>query len=78
MTPPSILNHVKAAPFRPFRIQLAGGRTFDARHPAMVNVGKTHRIVFSSVGETPGIFDEWESMSLMLTESISHIEAPVS
>ncbi len=78
MTPPSILTYVKAAPFRPFRIHLASGRTFDVRHPEMVKVGKTHLIVFSSVGETPEVFDEWESVSLMLTESISHIEAPVS
>jgi len=30
------------------------------------------------VGETPDVYDEWESVSLMLIESISHIEAPVS
>ena len=78
MTPTSLLTYVKAAPFRPFRIHIASGRTFDVRHPEMVKVGKSHMIVFYSVGETPEVFDERESVSLMLTESISHIEAPVS
>ncbi len=78
MTPSSILNYVKAAPFRPFRIHMASGRTFDVRHPEMVKVGKSHLIVFYSVDETLEVFDEWESVSLMLTESISHIEATVS
>ena len=78
MTPSSILTYVKAAPFRPFRIHTASGRTFDVRHSEMVKVLKTHLLVFYSVGETFDIVDEWESVSLMLIESISHIEAHVS
>ena len=78
MTPAAILPNVKAAPFRPFRIHAASGRTFEVRRPEMVKIGKTHLIVLYSGGETPDVFDEWESVSLMLIESISHMEAPVS
>ena len=78
MTPSSLLTYVKAAPFRPFRIHTASGRTFEVRHPEMVKVLKSYLLVFYSVGETPDVYDEWESVSLMLIESISHIEAPAS
>jgi hypothetical protein len=78
MTPASILNHTKAEPFRPFRIQMASGKTFDVRHPEMIRVGKTNLLVFSFVSDEPEVFDEWQSFSLMLMESISHLESPVS
>ena len=77
MTPQTMLGYVKAEPFRPFRIHLASGRTFDIRHPEMIKVLKSNALVFKATGDTSKISDEWESVSLMLTESISHLEAPV-
>ena len=78
MTPASINTYAKAQPFRPFRIQMASGKTFDVRHPEMVKVGRTNLIVFSFVSDQPDVFDEWQSISLMLMESISHLDSPVS
>ncbi len=78
MNPASVLNYTKAEPFRPFRIHMASGKMFDVRHPEMVKVGKTNLIIFSFVSDQPEVFDEWQSVSLMLTESISHLESPVS
>jgi hypothetical protein len=78
MNPTSVLNHVKAQPFRAFRIHMASGKTFDVRHPEMVRVGKTNLLVFSFVSDQPEVFDEWQSVSLMLMESISHLESPVT
>ena len=78
VTPPSLLNYVRDQPFRPFRIHLASGKTFDVRNPEMVKVGKTNAIVFSFVSDQPEVFDEWQSVSLMLMESISHLEVPVA
>ncbi len=78
MTPQNVRAYVKAQPFRPFRIHMASGRTFDVRHPAMVRVGRSNLLVFSFVGESPEVFDEWESVSLMLTESVSHLEVPAA
>lgn len=77
MTPQSVLGYVKAEPFRPFRLQIASGRTFDVRHPEMIKVLKSSILVFKADSETPEIPDEWESASLMLTESVSHLETPV-
>lgn len=77
MTPQSVLGYVKAEPFRPFRLHMASGRTFDVRHPEMVKVLKSNILVFRSTSETAEIPDEWESVSLMLAESVSHLEQPV-
>jgi hypothetical protein len=78
MTPQSVLGYVKVAPFRPFRIQMASGRTFEVRHPEMIKVLRSSLVVFSSAGDSPDLPDEWESVSLMLAESTSHLEAPVT
>lgn len=78
MTPASVLTYVNAKPFRPFRIHMASGKTFDVRHPEMVKVGRTNLLVFSFVSEQPDVFEEWQSLSLMLMESISHMETPVT
>ena len=77
-TPGSVLTYVRAEPFRPFRIHMASGKTFDVKHPEMVRVGRTNLLVFSFVSDQPEVFDEWQSVSLMLMESISHLESPVS
>jgi hypothetical protein len=78
ITPQTILAYVKAEPFRPFRIDTASGRTFNIRHPEMVKVLRSSLLVFSYVSESPNIPDEWESVSLTLTESVSYLEAPVT
>ncbi len=78
MMPASVLSYVRAQPFRPFRIHMASGKSFDVRHPEMVRVGRTNVLVFSFVSDQPEVFDEWQSVSLMLMETISDLEAPVS
>ncbi len=76
-SPQTILGYVRAEPFRSFRMRLASGRTFDIRHPEMIKVLRNNVLVFKSTGDTADLPDEWESVSLMLTESISHLEAQV-
>ncbi len=72
-----VLEYVKAEPFRPFRIRMASGRTFDIRHPEMIKVLRNYILVFKTSGDTQDIPDEFETVSLMLSESISHLENPV-
>jgi hypothetical protein len=74
LTAQTVLGFVRAAPFRPFRIHMASGRTYDIRHPEMIKVLKTYVLVFSSVGETFEIPDQSETVSLVLAESISYLE----
>jgi hypothetical protein len=77
VTPQTLLGYVKVEPFRPFRLHLASGRTFDVRHPEMIKVLRTNVLIFKVTGGTPDFPDEWETLSLMLIESVSHLEAPV-
>jgi hypothetical protein len=77
MPPQTVLGYVKAEPFRPFRLHMASGRTFDVRHPEMIKVLRSNILVFKANGEMEEIPDDFESVSLMLSESVSHLESPV-
>jgi len=70
-TPQTVLGFIKAEPFRPFRFHMASGRTFDIRHPEMIKILKSNVLIFSSSNETSRFPDQFESVSLMLAESIS-------
>jgi hypothetical protein len=76
MVPPNeILNYLRSQPFRPFQIRMAGGRTYDIRHPEMIRVGRNSLIVFTFVSDDPEIYDRWETVSLLLIESIAYPES---
>jgi hypothetical protein len=77
MTKQMIQGYVKAEPFRPFRLHLVSGRTFDIRHPEMIKILQSSILVFKTVGESQDLTDEWETVSLLLIESVSHLEVPV-
>lgn len=77
ITAQAVLGYVKAQPFRPFRLHMASGKTFDIRHPEMIKVLKSYILIFKATSDTLEIPDEAESVSLMLTESVSLLEAPV-
>jgi hypothetical protein len=57
---------------------MVSGRTVDVRHPEMVRVGVRDLIVFRFISDTPDVYDDWDSYSLGLIESISHLEASVA
>ena len=74
LAPQTVREYVRAEPFRPFRLHLASGRTFDIRHPEMIKILKSNVLVFKPSRDSSKFPEEWESVSLMLTESISHLE----
>jgi hypothetical protein len=78
MTPREVLNYVQANPFRPFRIRMNSGRTFDIPHPEMVRVGTRDLLIFTFVSDAPEVYDRWENVSLLLIESLSPLEASVA
>ncbi len=41
MTFKKLGDYVTAEPFRPFRIKMASGQSFDIRHPEMILVGRS-------------------------------------
>jgi hypothetical protein len=60
MTANDLLFWLRAAPFRPFRIVLNSGRTYDIRHPEMLKVGRSNMNEFSYAGGPPIRTNEWK------------------
>jgi hypothetical protein len=75
MTPRKVLEYVAAEPFRAFRISMAGGQSFDIRHPEMILVGPSSVRVFAAT--EPEANEKWHDVSLMLTETIEPLDVPV-
>jgi len=57
---------------------MASGQTFDIRHPEMVRVGRRDIVIFKFVSDSAEIFDDWDTVGLLLVESISHLESSVA
>ena len=77
VTSTQLLNYAQAQPFRPFRLNMASGKTYDIRHPEMVKVLKSYVLVFFFPGGD-SLADHYDTVSLMLTKSVSHLDVPVS
>jgi hypothetical protein len=77
MTPIEIVRHVFAEPFRPFRIHTASGRTFEIRHPEVVQMGRSTLTIFTPLAGIPDAQERGYKISLMLIESIEPLDAPV-
>ena len=78
MTPQEVLNYLQVQPFRPFRIRMNSGRTFDIPHPEMVRVGRRDVLIFTFVIDSPDVYDRWENVSLILIESLAPLEVSVA
>jgi hypothetical protein len=74
MSPQEVLNYLQAQPFRPFRIRMNSGRTFDVRHPEMVRAGRRDLLFFHFVSDSPDVYDRWENLSLVLIESLAPLD----
>jgi hypothetical protein len=75
MTFGRIATYVDAEPFRPFRINMASGRSFEIRHPEMIFLGRRTIRVFTFMNENPDEANEHEhELSLTLIESIEPLD----
>ncbi len=75
MLPTDVLAYTRAVPFRPFRLVLNSGKSYDVRHPEMVRVTVSSVLYFYAT-DPEGPAERWETVSLPLLQSIEHIEAP--
>jgi hypothetical protein len=78
MSTQQVLDYVRDQPFRPFRILMTSGRKYEIRHPEMIRLGRDFVIIFTNVSDSPDLVDRWETVSLLLVESISHLDAQVA
>ncbi len=74
MLPTDVLAYTRAVPFRPFRLVLNSGKSYDVRHPEMVRVTVSSVLYFYAT-DPEGPAERWETVSLPLLQSIEHIEA---
>lgn len=74
MTYSKMGEYVAAEPFRPFRIKMASGQSFEIQHPEMIMVGRSSAKIYKSRESNPDGPQFWQQISLMLTESLEPIE----
>lgn len=77
MTLRKLSDHVLVEPFRPFRIRMASGQTFDIQHPETIFVGRSSARVYVPVGDDVD-HETWHEVPLMLMEAIEPIDAAAS
>ena len=69
----SVLTYVQAVPFRPFRIVMNSGKSYDVRHPETIAVGRDTLIYYYR--QKPGQpFDRVDMVSLLLVQNIEHLD----
>lgn len=74
MRPEDLLLWLRAAPFRPFRIWLVSGRSYDIRHPERVRLTRTTAHIYFSNGEPDGPYEHMEMIGLVLIERVEPID----
>jgi hypothetical protein len=74
MTSRKIIDYVAAQPFRPFRIEMASGQSFDIRHPEMILVGRTSVRVHTYAEPGSEYGDQWHDVSMLLMETLEPLE----
>lgn len=75
MTYRKISEYLAAETFRPFRIRMASGQSFDIQHPEMILVGRTTAKIYTSLGDEE--HEKWHDVSMLLMESIEPLDAAV-
>ena len=71
--------YVTAEPFRPFRISMASGQTFEIHHPEMVSVGRTSVHIYTMMGDDAEVAKQRvQEVSLMLIESVEPLDSSVA
>ena len=71
-----LASYVGAEPFRPFRITMTSGQTFEIRHPEMIEVGRTSMThLHVPRGGTGASKKREDQVSLLLTESVEPLNA---
>ncbi len=75
MTIKRIMNYMTAEPFRPFRINMVSGKSYEIRHPEMIQIGRTTATVFTWMSDDDEVAKERElEVSILLVESVEPLK----
>jgi hypothetical protein len=76
MRPNDIRVFLQQQPFRPFRITLADGRSYEVRHPEMAMVGRSSLVIgLPAAGDTEPVYDRFVTVSLLHVMQMEPLEA---
>jgi hypothetical protein len=78
MRPDTLIDQVRAVPFRPFRIVMNNGKSYEIRHPEFIKVGRDSFVYFH-LNQPTDPFQRMEIVSLLLVNNIEFLDsaAPV-
>jgi hypothetical protein len=65
---------VRQQPFRPFRITLTDGRTFDVRHPELAMVGRTTVAIGLPANGDETVYDRLVTVDLLHIMQTEHVD----
>ena len=77
MTPRKLIEYISVEPYRPFRINMASGQTFDVRHLENVAVSRNSIRIFAPV-DNSNSEERWHDVLLMLIESVDPLNASLA
>jgi hypothetical protein len=67
---------VRRQPFRPFRITLTDGRTYDVRHPELAMVGRSTVAIGLPANGDETIYDRLVTVELLHIMQTEHVDTP--
>jgi hypothetical protein len=71
-----LLEVLRQRPFRPFRIHLTDGTTYDIRHPEMMVVGRSTALVFfPPAGMSLPALDRYDTIALLHITRLEPVES---
>ena len=74
MTISRIAEYLRAEPFRPFRIRMASGQSYDVRHPEMIMAGKSIVRLYVNLDADADRVPQWHELSMILIEALEFNE----
>ena len=79
MRPEDVREFLRRQPFRPFRLTLTDGRTYDVMHPDLAMVGRSWvQVGLARPGDPENIAERLISVSLLDIMQIEPLESVVS
>ncbi len=75
MTYRKLGEYLAAEPFRPYRIKMASGQSFDVRHPEMILVGRVSAKVYTET--SPDRTEKCHDTSMSLMETVEPLDENV-
>ena len=77
MRPEDMYSWLRAQPFRPFRLYLTDGQTFDVWHPRLAMVGRSSMVIGTPALDIPfPVFDDYTTVALLHINDIKPLAPP--